>query len=419
MYKTAHVPDLETTEAGEESRRLKWSRIELSIECKVSTDKDPFDESRPDCVPEAKERQAVLGQVLSYAELVFKYQHREFHYMVVFLGLYARIVRFDRSGITITPRLKYTDPLEGHTLSTFIARYGRLHSQNRGHDATAERIEDGDPLRASVLKHVATLKDDLSDKVKRFRESLSTLWPWWKLAIHDELTDTERFVLVGRPTFVAPGVVGRGTRGYIGLPISACGKPEGDLVYVKDAWRIDYDDFHKEGEIIRELNKAGVQYVPTVLYHGDVPGQAAKSYHNWSERCTKGSSKTKSDCPLKPHQHYRLVVQEVGKPLTEFTNGWQLAWAMLNIICGKFHPHRSHETWIKSLLDSPRRCMCGWLHSPRHQRGKYPAIRRQEGEYLWHAQRLGARQRVQHDRWPTRYVPPARQNCKCNANPLV
>ena len=340
---------------------MNWSRVELSIECKVGLDSDPFDESRPNCVPRGSTRQGVLGQVLTYAELVFKYQHREFHYTVIFLGHYARIIRFDRSGITITPRLHYTEAADGKMLSTFFARYGRMLDTNRGHDPTAVRIEEDDPLRASVMAHIETLKEDPSDKVRRFRESLEAHWPWWKLEVHDEFTNRIQSVVVGKPTFLAPGVVGRGTRGYIGLPIDAEGVLAEELVHIKDAWRIAHDSFQKEGDILKELNKAEVPYVPTVLYHGDLPGQTAKSYDNWREHF--GGSDTKAECPLKPHQHYRLVVKEVGKPLSEFTDGYHLVSAIFAVLQGWPIDYFGDFTSTDGCLPAHEAaCRAGYLH---------------------------------------------------------
>ncbi|KAI0696647.1 hypothetical protein C8T65DRAFT_743469 [Cerioporus squamosus] len=62
---------------GEYNRRVNWSRIELSIECKVDpTDQDPFDETTDDQQPLAANRKKALGQILTYVETVFMHQHR-------------------------------------------------------------------------------------------------------------------------------------------------------------------------------------------------------------------------------------------------------------------------------------------------------------------------------------------------------
>ena len=85
MYPSQYVPSEDQTAAGDESRRTDWSRIDLCIECKLhSTRQDPFDERNEKNEPEAEERRQVLGQILSYAQLVSKHQQRTFHYMLLF-----------------------------------------------------------------------------------------------------------------------------------------------------------------------------------------------------------------------------------------------------------------------------------------------------------------------------------------------
>ena len=76
------------------NRRINWSRIELTMECKVpKTSKDPFDETEPDNEAISSARKRTLAQIFSYAALVFRHQQRTFHYMILFLGHYARVIR--------------------------------------------------------------------------------------------------------------------------------------------------------------------------------------------------------------------------------------------------------------------------------------------------------------------------------------
>ena len=78
---------------------VDWFNIALPMECKAdSTEQDPFDEDGEDGEPEADKRKDALGQILSYAELIFQRQQRMFFFMLVFLGDLVRIVRIDRSS---------------------------------------------------------------------------------------------------------------------------------------------------------------------------------------------------------------------------------------------------------------------------------------------------------------------------------
>ncbi|TFK83367.1 hypothetical protein K466DRAFT_602927, partial [Polyporus arcularius HHB13444] len=164
------------------------------------------------------------------------------------------------------------------------------------------------------------------------------------------------------PVFCAKGLIGRGTRGYVALDCT-----NGRFVWLKDAWRADYLLLEKEGDILAELREAKVPFVPTVVCHGDIREQTTLTSQVWEDkhplpgpapgpshvsdqpRASSSSSKRKwtdvedsgvhvpppkglsgtdlpyrEDCPLRLHRHYRLVVEEVAKPLCEFETGKQL-----------------------------------------------------------------------------------------------
>ena len=164
----------------------------------------------------------------------------------------------------------------------------------------------------------------------------------------DEVADSCHYFAVGKPHFYSGGVVGRGTCGYIAVPLDEKNKPmplridkdgkalplaeackfapagtddksqKSDFrdvyfVYLKDAWRVDHPGIEKEGAVLHVLNEHKVPFVPTLLYHGDLAEQDTLSYSRWPAYHEKEDP---IDCPLKAHQHYRLVVAEVGKPLS-------------------------------------------------------------------------------------------------------
>ncbi|KAI1781739.1 hypothetical protein LXA43DRAFT_907881 [Ganoderma leucocontextum] len=344
MYNCGAVPKPEYTDAQEESRRMVWALIELLIECKLDpVNQDPFDERFQNNEAVAEKRREVLGQILSYVELAFKYQQREFVFMVLFLGRYARVVRFDRSGIVASEKIDYAE--RGAELTTFLVRYARLGPTNRGHDPTASRISRTDPLWEQLKTHGAdAAKKDSEDHVQKlFNETLDEQWPWWKLSVPDEESGVKRWFAVGKPHFYAGGVACRGTRGYVAAPLNDDGEvdPEAEFVYLKDAWRVDHEGMEKEGIILKALNDAKVSFVPTLLYHGDL-AQRTRSYEEWFD---KHKDKPDEKCPLKSHRHYRLVVAEVGKPLSEFETGFQLVWALFCCIS-------AHE----------RACEVGYIH---------------------------------------------------------
>ncbi|RPD57788.1 hypothetical protein L227DRAFT_655338 [Lentinus tigrinus ALCF2SS1-6] len=292
--------------------RIDWSSVDIPIECKDHpTNEDPFDDRAPDAEPIAASRKAALGQILSYAELVFKYQQRTRLFMVDFLGDFVRLIHIDHGGLYVTRKFNYKK--EGEKVAEFFWRYSRMTPAQRGHDPTAVRIRHDSHL-GREMKRMAQPPEDIDERDyirASFEKSLDCNWPWWCLdvpVVKDEGTPKEkrftRKFLVGKPHFQAPGV-------------------EGSFVYLKDAWRVDREGIEREGSILQALNGAKIKYVPTLVCDGDIPGQATISHDLWKAYHPKDQ-----ECPLKLHQHYRLVVKEVGKPLDQFENAAELVLAL-------------------------------------------------------------------------------------------
>ncbi|KAI0359642.1 hypothetical protein OH77DRAFT_1518030 [Trametes cingulata] len=318
LYPSSAIPRLGITEDGGFGR-TDWLSVEIAIECKMhATDHDPFDERMVNEEPNAETRRSVLGQILSYMELIFRRQQRTFQFMLLFIGGYARIVRVDRSGLFATKKIDYR--AEGNKLAVFLWRYSRLSAALRGHDTTAVRLEPDSPEAQRMRDRVKTVAPD--DYVAQaFKNLLDEEWAWWKLTVPDEVDATKsRVFLVAKPHFQAPGVVGRATRGHIAL--EATPGAGDDFVYLKDAWRVVVDTIQKEGVVLEKLRENDVPHVPTLVCHGDIAGQRTVSQAVWPKYHPG------EECKLKEHQHYRLVVKEVGKPLDQFENGYELVLAL-------------------------------------------------------------------------------------------
>ncbi|KAI0629053.1 hypothetical protein C8Q77DRAFT_1066960 [Trametes polyzona] len=326
LYPTAHAPSPPgCAEKGRSSYpAVRWSRIEVSIEVKSSTSKDPFDDRYEDGKTVNNERKEALGQVLAYAQSVFDHQHRTCQYFVLILANMARILRIDRSGLFVTKAFNYKT--DGAYLMDFFWRFTRLSAEGRGVDTTARRLEDP---KSKTLEEDKKLLEDMKarleelpndHKLKLFTESLEGNVPRWVLTFVDELTKTECKFIVGKSNFRAKGVAGRNTKGYVAYD---CQKRR--LVYLKDSWRVIHDDIKKEGDVLQMLNAAEVPYVPTLAYHGDL-GQATLSQDLWYRYHPNVSADAR--CPLKKHEHYRLVIEEIGKPLSEFESAMHLVAAI-------------------------------------------------------------------------------------------
>jgi Fungal protein kinase len=122
----------------------------------------------------------------------------------------------------------------------------------------------------------------------------------------------------------------------------------GNLVYLKDFWRIDHQGIQKEGDVYRELHEAQVPNIATMSRAGDV--------HTTREGCqlqdrSLGLQRTRTSDYLsgagsrhtwchgqprvEPYVHYRLVLETVGMPLNRFRSTRQLCEVIRDAIVGK------------------------------------------------------------------------------------
>ncbi|OJT01929.1 hypothetical protein TRAPUB_7573 [Trametes pubescens] len=321
LYPSAHAPHPQYDDEGEPigSPAVDWSRIAIPIEVKSTANKDPFDDNKPDGQPVALEKQKSLGQILAYAQYMLDHQHLTFLFMIVIIQEDARLLRIDRSGIFVTKKFNYktsSDPL-----MEFLWRFARLSPELQGQDHTAERIDYTSDHADTMRTKLKTAPDDYVRAL--FKTSLDEKWAWWLLKLTDERTKKVRRFLVGKPHFRSQGVAGRGTRGYVALDADDTTAP---FVYLKDSWRVVHDEIQKEGAVLTTLNAKKVSYVPTLLCHGDL-GQITTSEQLW--RKYHKNHKKDTPYPLKQHIHYRLVVKQVGKPLSDFKDGCQLVSALV------------------------------------------------------------------------------------------
>ncbi|KAI0738024.1 hypothetical protein C8Q80DRAFT_1263151 [Daedaleopsis nitida] len=361
--------------------RPHWPNQRLLVEFKggkPGTDsKDPFDDILGD--PRSTSGQEACGQLASYIAHACNHQQRTAVYAFFVNRRKIRVTRWDKSRIIFTPAFDYVDQPE--LLCDFLWGFSRLSDKNQGLDPTATLLTPTDPEYAEMDTAAQALASDLSDdegtivefdetndrpyvfkfQRKMFADSLDPEWPRYKLLVPDE--NGQREFLVCKPCFVAPGVLGRGTRGYAALDYATK-----RLVFLKDTWRPSYDGVEQEGCTIKKLSEAQVPNIPTLVCHGDL-GQETQSPAHYvtpkgrrpNTRSTRqaanspqaaaspqpanevpqGTKRTRSmanaaakeallqssqpdDCPLRKLTHYRIVVAEICMPLCDFKCGKQL-----------------------------------------------------------------------------------------------
>ncbi|KAI0363443.1 hypothetical protein BV20DRAFT_975682 [Pilatotrama ljubarskyi] len=369
FFKSAELPS---------DGRPHWADQLVSVEFKRhETNMDPFDDRDGSTVDaQAVERKKVRGQIITYAEQIFRLQHRTALYMLLVIGRNFRFVRWDRSGAIVTRAVDYV--AQPDVLCDFLWRLGMQSDEQLGIDPSATRLYPGDEDYKLMDECAVELATDLTaderivtgEEMKAdppvfkyvrlsFRQALQADWPRYRLEVpHGEKT---RSFLVGKPMFHARGMAGRGTRGYVALDLDTK-----RFVWLKDAWRVHYELVDQEGTVLSLLNKGGVDFVPTLVCHGDIRDQTTVTPEVWEEQhpskseqnppgssspanksslpsssssatlaepqsssTSRKRSRSESDseatrvgsdreeCPLRRHMHYRIVVEEVAIPLSD------------------------------------------------------------------------------------------------------
>ncbi|RPD53828.1 hypothetical protein L227DRAFT_512696, partial [Lentinus tigrinus ALCF2SS1-6] len=316
-----HVSDRESIRQGYPN----WADMEFLVEFKRGgTGSDPFNDiSFDDPDASAKTRAAVRGQIMSYAERLFSYQHRSAIFFLLVNSDMFRVMRWDRSGVVVSEAVDYVGSIEGtKALLEVTYAFTKLSRMMRGVDTTSARLVEGScgwkrmDLLAQPSPHdldsaeawidgpihevfrdeevaatfgCLTGKSDarlhhdptclcsghkkplpvvpvLSHIRQMFHDSLVEGFPRYRLMV-----DGEEY-LVAKHVFLGFGMVGRGTRGYVALEWKTQ-----RFVFLKDCWRPGYKGVEMEGEILSKLNKAGAVHVPTVVRYGDVFDQVRAS----------------------------------------------------------------------------------------------------------------------------------------------
>ena len=301
--------------------RPNWAYISFLLEFKKGgTELDPFDDTPghdPDAI--AKSRRAVRGQIMSYAERVFAYQHRTAVFLLFVNGQMFRVMRWDRSGVIVTEAVNYVRTIAGtRALLEVTHALSKLDRIQQGLDSTAVRLQrsscgwkrmnqlaepnphDLDHMERELADttgvHQYFLDPELAatfgalcpdgERCKLHQDPTHDCWSHRSAPeripvftyIRDlfrksidrrlpryQLTVGGRKYLVGQHIFLGFGMVGRGTRGYVALDWETQ-----RFVFLKDSWRPFLAKVEHEGTILSKLNAQDVLNIPTVLGYGDV-----------------------------------------------------------------------------------------------------------------------------------------------------
>ena len=318
---------------SQQQTTLDWGLVELWIENKPK-EYDPFMriENLQKDINDARSHVGwtnraykACGQLISYATAVHRSQFRLFSFSIALFGENARLLRWDRSGVVYTAPFPWKDG----NLFEFLWRFNHLSGIDRGHDVTVSSADD-DEAELALQKLKTYLNLEALNK-----EHLHRILVW------DDCARTEgpRRYITPSARWTTEALIGRATYGYIAYDVE-----NGNLVYLKDFWRVDYPDIQKEGDIYRELHEAEVPNIAEMDRAGDVP--LISHLDNEIQVSAGAVQRTRTQeyvdrewCPGRPHVepyvHYRLVLKTLGRSLNQYKSTRELCEVIRDAIIGK------------------------------------------------------------------------------------
>ncbi|KAI1786813.1 hypothetical protein LXA43DRAFT_751802 [Ganoderma leucocontextum] len=285
--------------------------------------------------------EAHRGQLVEYVVEVYNRQHRLFVFVILFVNEKGRLLRFDRTGVSMTIEFDYTQHPE--IIGKFMRRVSRSRTA-MGHDPT---VTSADAAGAKKFRELHTRYVPQSAVGRGLMDAARDGWPVYKFSIEGCFSPDDstavlptapvscREYLIGKPMFVNRSLSGRGTKAHVGYDLA-----RDRVVFIKDSWRLnstnvrsEYDTYLLLNEAVRRPGSSVKFNIPTLLGGGDVVVKGAKQ-------------QTRTSNPdLLTRIHFRLVLKEICRPLEDFTSSSELvrvtlsalnahtvAWVMANIL---------------------------------------------------------------------------------------
>jgi hypothetical protein len=307
--------------------------LELHIEIKWLSCQDPFVKLKRvkssssssggggSCINSTGDAKDTLGQIGAYVAAQLSAQYRTHAFSILIIRDRARIIRWDREGAIVTEPIAYN---EEPSLVRFLSLYSQAPKSLRGIDITVSPAPEDEAESAR-----RSLK--LSPGTPMFKTSVPRVKP--------PITQPERsnLTIVFPCTDIIPSRPAcRGTRACPAYVIEG-----GHVVFLKDSWRISSSDLEPEGKIYEQLNDKHVEHIPLCLACGDV--DHCNQQKAQTLRLSERSWASRKGLTIVAHTHYRLVLDVVGKSLSEFASSKELVQAMHDTLIGTLLP--THDNY--------------------------------------------------------------------------
>ena len=241
-------------------------------------------------------------------------QYRTHTFLVLIIGEYARLIRWDRSGAVVTDRIEYNKTSE---LFDFFMRYNLADSEVRGHDGTV-----GTPTAGGL--ELALKNSDFVDVDDMAKTSFLAI----SIPIHDR-TNPNRYIIPA-PVVRAEIPVGRWTRASKAYDVRGQ-----KVVFLKDSWRMVIKDILPEREVYQILHKNSVPNIPRCVHAGDVSDDYGEYHQTHTQRFATATWNEDSPRHFILHQHHRLILTPIGRKLEKFRTSREMVAAVYSALVGK------------------------------------------------------------------------------------
>jgi len=309
VYAPDNVPDADA--------KTDFSKMELFVEFKFAEISDPFHDplqARAESFRfenDSEVSQLNRGQLCSYTAAHAGSQFRVHTFTLSICGRFARFIRWDRSGATVTQSFDYIK--EPHTLASFFWRYAHLNQSQRGYDASVS------PASPEDLQQIQHVEHRLRKDNPAHREFRIIMVP-----DRDDPKVETPFIISFPPKYTARSPFGRATR-----PMLAFSMETREVVFLKDYWRADVDGMMKEGKIYALLESKGVPNIAPFGKGNDVRHHATLTHtlrnENWA--CWSRD--------MVPLSQYRMSLDVVALLLTSFKSSREFVSAIADAMTGK------------------------------------------------------------------------------------
>jgi hypothetical protein len=288
----------------EPSRLTDFSELEVHVEVKYSHDDDPFQDDAVPFERATKMSKDTLGQITSYATAQFAMQFRTHMFSVLIFRKDARLIRWDRSGAIVTRRFNYCDTIH---LLDFFRRYNDSSHEQRGVDTSVTEASGG-----GIAAAAKALGVDPKTPLLRF-------------SIHNSVTAEDHFYIGKKPTLDGrTSPTGRHTRAFVAFDLQTK-----KTVVVKDTWRVDQPHLQREGDVYKTLAAANVPHIAPCVLAADLRGHRTRTREFVDAEWRQGERPH-----LRPHQHYRMALGVIGRPLTTFKSSRELVTVLRDALQG-------------------------------------------------------------------------------------